>query len=173
MPYKSPFRGQRGIGSKKAQRPKRFRKDKSAESSREKKARKPRSPWGLFGAVASFAAVWAIAVFRMQADSKQKRLSDNLLLKTLLSRPMIYTDHAICRMKCRFITEDDVDESLNSGKINSRKSVPGLLPCPKYVVDAKVGDSLKNIETVFAACPTDTKVITVIDQDRDWECYCP
>ena len=101
MPYKSPLRGQRGIGSKKAQRPKRFRKDKSAESSKEKKARKPRSPWGLFGAVASFAAVWAIAVFRMQADSKQKRLSDNLLLKTLLSKPMIYTDHAICRMKCR------------------------------------------------------------------------
>ncbi len=29
------------------------------------------------------------------------------------------------------------------------------------------------VQTVFAACPANTKVITVIDQDTDWECYCP
>ena len=28
-------------------------------------------------------------------------------------------------------------------------------------------------QTVFAACPANTKVITVIDQDTNWECYCP
>jgi len=57
------------------------------------------------------------------------------------------------------------------GVINQRKSDLGELPCPKVVVDAKVGQ--RNAQGVFGACRDATKVVTVIDKDVDWECYCP
>ena len=60
---------------------------------------------------------------------------------------------------------------LTSGSINSRKSNLAEVPCPKIVVDAKVGQ--KNTQGVFSACKDATRVVTVIDRDVDWECYCP
>ncbi len=47
----------------------------------------------------------------------------------------------------------------------------GELPCPKIVVDARIGQ--KNTQGVFSACRDATRVVTVIDRDVDWECYCP
>ena len=29
------------------------------------------------------------------------------------------------------------------------------------------------MQAVFSACPLHTGVVTVIDKDTDWECYCP
>ena len=29
------------------------------------------------------------------------------------------------------------------------------------------------MQAVFSACPLYTDVVTVIDKDTDWECYCP
>ena len=29
------------------------------------------------------------------------------------------------------------------------------------------------MQAVFSACPLYTGVVTVIDKDNDWECYCP
>jgi hypothetical protein len=60
---------------------------------------------------------------------------------------------------------------LSSGAINQRKSNPGELPCPKVVVDARLGQ--RNTQGVFSACKDATKVVTVIDRDKDWECFCP
>ena len=103
-PYKNPFGGQRKAGSKKAFRPKQFRKTKSDGANEDR--RTPRkSPWALLGAVTSFAAVWVFTIFKVQGDSKQKALSDKTILKTMMYKPVVYTDHAICRMKCRYVTK--------------------------------------------------------------------
>lgn len=170
--YKHPFGGQRAVGNRKAPRQKQFRKNK-AKGDGDRSTGKTKSPWGLLGAVGSFAAVFIFTIWKSHEDGKTKRLSDTRILNTLMFKPMVYTDHAICRMKCRFVTEEDIQESLKSGKVNARKSDTRLRPCAKFVVDAKVGQGRRNIETVFSACPANTKVVTVIDQDTNWECYCP
>lgn len=169
--YKNPFRGQRRPDAKGANKQHHFRKKGKRDEG--KKGPHKKSVWGLLGAVGSFAAVWVFTVWKLRDESKQKQLSDRPILNRMLLSPMTYTDHAVCRMKCRFVTEREVTESLQKGKINSRKSEPRSRPCPKYVVDASVGRQKKRIETVFSACPGDTRVVTVIDRDTDWACYCP
>lgn len=99
--YKNPFGGQRKPGGNRASRPKQYRK-KKGDGANEDRRPPTRSPWALLGAVGSFAAVWVFTVFKVQSDSKQKTLSDKMILKTLRFKPVVYTDHAICRMKCRY-----------------------------------------------------------------------
>jgi hypothetical protein len=99
--YRDPFGGQRKAGSNKASRPKQFRKKKNDGANEDRRPSK-KSPWALLGAVGSFAAVWVFTIFKVQSDSKQKTLSDKMILKTLMFKPVVYTDHAICRMKCRY-----------------------------------------------------------------------
>ena len=41
--------------------------------------------------------------------------------------------------ECRFVSQGEVREALQNGDINARKSNPFTSPCPKYVVDARVG----------------------------------
>ena len=38
---------------------------------------------------------------------------------------------------------------------------------------AAAASTPKHVQAVLSACPRDTSVVTVIDTDRDWECYCP
>ncbi|KAK9807228.1 hypothetical protein WJX73_010870 [Symbiochloris irregularis] len=76
-------------------------------------------------------------------------------------------------MDCRHISGSDVADLLREGKINSQKSDPSVTPCPKYVVDARVGRPSRNIQGVFSSCLGFTNVVTVIDRDKNWTCYCP
>ncbi len=46
----------------------------------------------------------------------------------------------------RYIGKPEVLETLAKGSINDRKSRPRLQPCPKYVVDASLGPSGKNVQ---------------------------
>jgi hypothetical protein len=47
---------------------------------------------------------------------------------------------------CRHISEGEINSLLASGAINQRKSDLGELPCPKLVVDAKVGKGHKSMQ---------------------------
>ena len=49
----------------------------------------------------------------------------------------------------RHIPQNEVRQVLTDGKVNERKSNLAELPCPKYVVDAKVGKRGKNVQV----CP--------------------
>lgn len=102
--YKNPFGGQRKPGSNKVSRPKQFAKKKGHRANEDRSPPK-KSPWALLGAVGSFAAVWVFTIFKIQSDSKQKTLSDKTILRTLMFKPVVYTDHAICRMKCRYYVQ--------------------------------------------------------------------
>lgn len=97
--YKNPFRGQRQPQAKGASKQHHFRKKGKGNDS--KKGPRKKSVWGLLGAVGSFAAVWVFTVLKLRNEGKQKKLSDRPVLNRMLLTPMTYTDHAICRMKCR------------------------------------------------------------------------
>ena len=83
-----------------------------------------------------------------------------------------YTKHAKCRMDCRQISDEEVKEIMESGKINYRKSDLKDKPCPSYALEGITSDN-QRVRIVFGQCDTKTKVITVIDLETDWTCECP
>lgn len=84
-----------------------------------------------------------------------------------------YSKHARCRMDCRHITQSEVKEILQDGKINYSKSEIGDNPdCKKkYAVEGKTHDQ-QRVRIIFAPCQTEMTVVTVIDLDKEWECDC-
>ena len=86
-------------------------------------------------------------------------------------QPLEYTAHAKCRMQCRQISEAEVPEILRSGTINYKKSNLNDKPCPTYAIEGNTNDGQK-VRIVFAACKTNTRVVTTIDIGKEHECDC-
>jgi len=83
-----------------------------------------------------------------------------------------YSKHAKCRMECRRISQSEVEEIMQDGKINYNKSDLQNARCPRYAVEGITGDNQKT-RIVFAQCNDKTTVVTVIDLDTEWSCDCP
>ncbi len=83
-----------------------------------------------------------------------------------------YSKHAKCRMECRRISQAEVEEIMQDGKINYNKSDLQNARCPRYAVEGVTGDDQKT-RIVFAQCNDKTTVVTVIDLDTEWSCDCP
>ncbi|MEI9946380.1 MAG: DUF4258 domain-containing protein [Chitinophagaceae bacterium] len=83
-----------------------------------------------------------------------------------------YTQHAKCRMECRKITQSEVEEIMQEGKINYTKSDVDAAPCPTYALEGTTHDD-QRVRIVFGQCDEKTKVITCIDLGTEWECHCP
>lgn len=82
-----------------------------------------------------------------------------------------YTRHARCRMECRHVSEQEVEEILATGRVNTGKSDPYDQPCPTYALEG-YSDEGQHLRVVFAPCEDTTSVITCIDLDKDWTCSC-
>jgi hypothetical protein len=85
---------------------------------------------------------------------------------------LIYTKHARCRMDCRHISEDDIREVLREGHINEVKSQQNESPCPTYAIEEDRHKDGVRLRIVFAKCDRETKVVTCIDRDHEYECDC-
>ena len=83
-----------------------------------------------------------------------------------------YTAHGKCRMQCRKISQAEVKEIMQRGKINYNKSDVKAKPCPEYALEGTTSDN-QRVRIVFAQCDTKSKVITVIDLNKEWTCDCP
>jgi len=83
-----------------------------------------------------------------------------------------YSNHAKCRMQCRKISQAEVEEIMQDGKINYNKSDLQNARCPRYAVEGITVDDQK-VRIVFAQCNEKTEVVTVIDLDTEWSCHCP
>ena len=84
---------------------------------------------------------------------------------------LIYSKHARCRMACRHIDESEVQEILQTGSINERKSEPAARPDPKYALEGRTHDG-QQVRIIFAPASRGMVVVTVIDLDTDWTCDC-
>jgi hypothetical protein len=82
-----------------------------------------------------------------------------------------YTEHAKCRMQCRKISQAEVEEIMQQGSINYKKSDVNDRPCPSYALEGTTKDG-QRVRIVFGQCDLKTKVITCIDLNTDWECDC-
>lgn len=90
----------------------------------------------------------------------------------LMSHKFSYTRHAKCRMKCREISEDEVNHVLETGILNTNKSGEGTGQCTTYAFEGKTMDG-QEIRVVLGNCPKTTKVITCIDLKQEHSCDCP
>jgi hypothetical protein len=82
-----------------------------------------------------------------------------------------YSKHARCRMDCREISEGEVREIMNEGKINYNKSDLKGSGCPRYALEGRTTDE-QRVRIIFAQCDDSTVVVTVIDLEKDVECVC-
>ncbi|MCW3073806.1 MAG: hypothetical protein JWP69_875 [Flaviaesturariibacter sp.] len=83
-----------------------------------------------------------------------------------------YTKHALCRMDCRQVSKEDIDEIIERGIINLSKSDRNDKPCPTYAVQGTTSDG-ESLRVIFAQCDKATKVVTCYNLKQDFECHCP
>jgi hypothetical protein len=83
-----------------------------------------------------------------------------------------YTKHALCRMDCRHISKEDINEIMERGIINFNKSDRGDRPCPTFALQGETDEGEK-IRVIFAQCTNETKVITCYNLQKEFECHCP
>jgi len=88
------------------------------------------------------------------------------------SKNIVLTKHAKCRMKCRNINQAEIEEVLAKGKINWRKTKKNAKPCPVKAYEYRTKTDNQMTRVVAADCSNNTKIITVIDLDRNYNCYC-
>lgn len=81
---------------------------------------------------------------------------------------IIYTKHARCRMACRYITEPEVKEILETGKVNERK-IEEDDRGKTYPLEGRTKDD-KMLRVVVAPKRNNIVVVTVIDLDKNWPC---
>ncbi len=83
-----------------------------------------------------------------------------------------YSNHARCRMECRHISQAEVEDVMQNGMINYKKSDLNNARCPRYALEGVTVDR-QDVRIIFAQCDESTTVVTVIDLDTDWTCHCP
>jgi hypothetical protein len=83
-----------------------------------------------------------------------------------------YTQHARCRMDCRHISQNDINDIMRNGEINYAKTDVNDAPCPTYALQGLTNDG-QRLRVIFAQCETKTKVVTCYDLEKDFECHCP
>ncbi len=110
------------------------------------------------------------------ADLSDKGKKTEAIAKGLNRNPsrIEYSRHALCRMACRKIDVQEVEQILREGTINYKKSEISNLPeCNrKYAVEGLTMDKQK-VRIIFAPCGKKVTVVTVIDIGKDWPCNCP
>jgi Domain of unknown function (DUF4258) len=89
------------------------------------------------------------------------------------NKPVVLTKHAKCRMGCRQIDASEVQEMLNNGVINQRKSGQSKdeSTCPTIALEGKTHDA-QTVRIVVAECADKAKIVTVIDLKNDFTCDC-
>ena len=122
---------------------------------------------GVFGFLLGLLAVSFIY------KGKGCKMPASLKLEELAFQKLEYTKHANCRMKCRNISEAEIKEIFEKGKINYDKSNVRDTPCGTYAVegDTKSG---KNLRLIVADCDTISRLVTTIDLKMEKDsCDCP
>ena len=83
-----------------------------------------------------------------------------------------YSKHAQCRMACRHIDASEIQDILENGTINYKKSELQGEDCrKKYAVEGYSKDN-QHLRIIFAPCADEVTVVTCIDIGQEWACDC-
>lgn len=131
----------------------------------------------ILGALFAFKKCSNTSKYQNKNEGKQTSYSGtssiNNIQEALQAHELIYTKHARCRMECRDISETEVQDILQHGKINPSKSNEdqGNNECPTYALEGNSTDG-QHLRIVFASCEQVTKVVTCIDIGVEHHCNC-
>ncbi len=106
---------------------------------------------------------------------EEKNIENNVSERGLNRNPsnINYSKHARCRMDCRKVTQQEVEDILKNGKINYNKSdLKGAVCNKKYAVEGYSKQDNQHLRIIFAPCNNEVTVVTCIDLDVDYECTC-
>lgn len=81
---------------------------------------------------------------------------------------ILYTKHSRCRMECRHISESEVKEILENGKVNDNK-IQEDDRGKTYPLEGRTKAD-KMVRIVVAPKRNNIVIVTVIDLDKDWPC---
>ena len=84
---------------------------------------------------------------------------------------LILTKHAMCRMECRDITEEEIKEILREGDINYAKSNLNDKRGVTYALEG-YSDDRQHLRIIFAPEKDRLVVVTCIDLNKEWQCDC-
>ena len=111
--------------------PKKTKSEKKAE-------RAARKPGGLTGALVLMGTLLAAGIAAaIGLEKKDKKKSDEILQR-LLSKPLVKSEHAYCRMDCRHISNEEVEHALHHGRVDKPRSEFKAKPCPKIAVKGTI-----------------------------------
>jgi hypothetical protein len=104
---------------------------------------------------------------------KACRMPSTVKLEELSTQSIEYSQHAICRMQCRNITEAEVNQVLKNGKINYGKSEVHGKPFPTFAVEGN-SDKGQHLRIIVADRDTMSRIVTAIDLSAEKDsCSCP
>ena len=119
--------------------------------------------------------IFLLTKFLKQSDTPIPVVTDNNTgqhqTEIPLDAHLIYTKHARCRMQCRQIDESEIQEIINTGIVNQKKSNANDQPCPTIALEGTSHDN-QQLRIVFAKCDDEVKVVTCIDLKNDFDCDC-
>ncbi|MCW3085352.1 MAG: hypothetical protein JWP12_2718 [Bacteroidetes bacterium] len=119
-----------------------------------------------------FGFVLGLLVVSFIYKGKGCQLPNSAKVEELAFQKMEYTEHALCRMKCRSITEAEIRQVLKSGKVNYDKSHVHDKPYPTYAIEGPTGDG-KTLRLVIADVDTISRLVTTIDLKMETDsCDC-
>jgi hypothetical protein len=107
-----------------------------------------------------------VFIYRRWQEPAKKELFDRS------PRHLSYSKHALCRMDCRQISKEDVEEIMEEGVINLSKSDRNDKPCPTFALQGETKDN-ERLRIVFAQCENETRVVTCINLKEEFKCHCP
>jgi Domain of unknown function (DUF4258) len=81
-----------------------------------------------------------------------------------------FTKHARCRMKCRYITQEEVKEIVLRADVNYRKSELDAPEGPKYALEGITSGDKQHVRIIVAPKKRHLTIVTVIDLENEWEC---
>jgi len=116
---------------------------------------------GLFAALA--AAVVAVVTITLRTNAEHNARNKSIRDR-LRSKPRAVSEHAACRMDCRFITSRDVEQTLVDGTYDAKHSTPNARPCPRVALNSG------RVRAIWADCRDDTRLVTVIDTETNHPC---
>ena len=150
----------RGRGGYKGRMGKKFKKNPDGSN----KPKRTKTGLGVWGVGAIFAAMLGLVGFTAKRENDAREAADSSLRGRLRRRPIEFSEHASCRMDCRFVSREEVEATLDVGRESKRHSTPGARPCPRWALqDGRV-------RAIWAECRDATKLVTVIDTVTDHPC---
>lgn len=98
----------------------------------------------------------------MLYKGKGCQMPNSAKMEELSWQKLEYTDHAVCLMKCKSITEAELKQVLKSGKVNYNKSDVHHKPYPYYAIEGPTGTK-RSLRIVIDDVDTVSRVVTTLD----------